>query len=233
MEKETEQFNSVNLKPISEGLGLNHFADGLPYAPTHKSRRQITRFAFPPMANEALAPPSPQGLPHASLPPTETTTAPSRAVNTAEFEPAQELRAASFHWRSLAYVIDVAVLTVAYLAIVWVAFTMNGFDLLSLLFSRAGSNLFGPLAVFFFVVYLAYFLIQETGWKTTLGKSLFGISIHAASGGGVITRSLLFFASAMPIGIGLFWALFDHERRCWHDVMTGTRLVVRTWPFED
>jgi uncharacterized RDD family membrane protein YckC len=32
--------------------------------------------------------------------------------------------------------------------------------------------------------------------------------------------------SWLPAGLGWWWALFDRERRTWHDILTGTRTVV-------
>ena len=32
--------------------------------------------------------------------------------------------------------------------------------------------------------------------------------------------------SALPLGLGFLWVLFDHERRAWHDRLSGTRVVV-------
>jgi uncharacterized RDD family membrane protein YckC len=32
--------------------------------------------------------------------------------------------------------------------------------------------------------------------------------------------------SLLPLGLGLFWALFDRDGRAWHDRRSGTRLVM-------
>lgn len=32
--------------------------------------------------------------------------------------------------------------------------------------------------------------------------------------------------SALPLGLGFLWVLFDPERRAWHDRLSGTRVVV-------
>jgi uncharacterized RDD family membrane protein YckC len=31
--------------------------------------------------------------------------------------------------------------------------------------------------------------------------------------------------SLLAVGLGFIWALFDGERRCWHDIAAGTRFV--------
>src|SRR4051794_21394875 len=43
MEKNTEPSFSLRFKPVTEGLGLNHFADGLPYAPATSKRKLSTQ----------------------------------------------------------------------------------------------------------------------------------------------------------------------------------------------
>jgi uncharacterized RDD family membrane protein YckC len=47
--------------------------------------------------------------------------------------------------------------------------------------------------------------------------------------------ALRFFASwlsLLPAGLGYWWALVDRERRCWHDRLSGTR-VIRAVPAAD
>ena len=31
--------------------------------------------------------------------------------------------------------------------------------------------------------------------------------------------------SLLALGIGFLWSLFDRDRRCWHDMVSGTRLI--------
>ncbi len=46
---------------------------------------------------------------------------------------------------------------------------------------------------------------------------------HPTSGA-VLLRTLLFLPLAASV-VGLVWALFDDQRRCWHDQLSGTRVV--------
>jgi uncharacterized RDD family membrane protein YckC len=64
----------------------------------------------------------------------------------------------------------------------------------------------------------------------TLGMRAWRIRV-VTSGGGPVTwpRAIVrFFAGwlvALPGGVGYWWALFDRQRRCWHDRLSGTRVV--------
>lgn len=44
-----------------------------------------------------------------------------------------------------------------------------------------------------------------------------------------IARNLLKFLSILPLGLGLWWAIFDRRNRCLHDVLTGS-YVASTYP---
>jgi uncharacterized RDD family membrane protein YckC len=64
----------------------------------------------------------------------------------------------------------------------------------------------------------------------TLGMRAWRIRVIAADGGTVNWRraTLRFFAgwaAALPAGFGFWWALLDPQRRCWHDRLSGTRVV--------
>jgi len=48
---------------------------------------------------------------------------------------------------------------------------------------------------------------------------------HAATLGALCLRYAVATLSLLVVGLGFVWALFDGERRCWHDVAAGTRFV--------
>lgn len=62
---------------------------------------------------------------------------------------------------------------------------------------------------------------QEVAFHTSLGKRLFRIEVDAP-GTTLLLRSLFFLISLSMLGLGLFWALFDKKRRCWHDIITDS-----------
>lgn len=197
---------------MTEGLGLNHFADGLPYTPVSQRRKPMVQFNFPP-------PRAPRANP-ASENSTQTATA-----TETETDALLETQNASFVRRMLAFGLDVFFSASMFTLIVWASFSLNGYDLSELLMSRRGVQMFWPLTLLYVVVHMGYFLIQETTWRRTLGKAIMGIRINSSSGFATLGRAACFFISAIPFGIGLLWYFFDSKRRCWHDVITDTEVV--------
>lgn len=67
----------------------------------------------------------------------------------------------------------------------------------------------------------------------TPGKLALGIRIIDAETGGappigrLVLRYLGYIVSAIPLGLGYFWMLWDARRQTWHDKIGGT-LVVKT-----
>lgn len=206
---ETQHGDRIKLKPLSEGLGLSHFADGLPYTPQRRVTRPTGHFNFPPPRQPRTA------QPEAAVP-----------VESVSIE-GSELRNAGFVRRALAYAIDVSFSAALFAAIAWGSFRINGYSLVSALEGAEGFQMLLPLFLLYLVVYLGYFLIQETTWRSTIGKALFGISIRSASGFATVGRALCFFVAALPFGIGLLWYFFDPKRRCWHDLITESEVVLR------
>ena len=85
----------------------------------------------------------------------------------------------------------------------------------------------GILAIFFYILNCLYFLtlIQRTPGmqlaelKLVPGRGKSGISFLP-----VLIRTLSFFPSALSV-TGLVWAFFDHQTRCLHDIISGTRVI--------
>jgi len=64
----------------------------------------------------------------------------------------------------------------------------------------------------------------------TLGMRAWQIRVVALDGPGLTwPRAALRFAASwvalLPAGLGYWWALVDSERCCWHDRLSGTRVV--------
>ena len=84
------------------------------------------------------------------------------------------------------------------------------------------ANLIGALVVLLFWVER----------QATPGKLVLGLSIVDAETGGVPTlgrftlRYVGYLVSALPLGLGYLWAIWDKRKQGWHDKMAGT-LVVR------
>jgi uncharacterized RDD family membrane protein YckC len=54
-------------------------------------------------------------------------------------------------------------------------------------------------------------IVHETGGRPGWGASL--------------ARFALSWLSAACLGLGFAWSLFDHSKRCWHDIGSRTRLI--------
>lgn len=86
-----------------------------------------------------------------------------------------------------------------------------------------------------FMAYLAavaylYFAGQWAGGGRTLGMRSWRLRLVTAAGGAVgwaaasrrVASALI---SWLPCGAGFLWSLLDHDRRAWHDHLSGTYLV--------
>ena len=67
---------------------------------------------------------------------------------------------------------------------------------------------------------------------TTPGKAILGIYVvkkdgRSAGFGTMIVREWIVKWISTPLSLGFFWALFDKEKRTWHDMILGTYVVVR------
>lgn len=109
--------------------------------------------------------------------------------------------------------------------------------------------LYLPLAVGFGVVdindtgqykylFFVYMLIVAVGFHIwfwthggqTLGMRTWSMKLFSEDGGRVSTRQALVrygvaLVSMLVFGLGFLWSLFDKEKRSWHDMASGTRLV--------
>ncbi len=99
--------------------------------------------------------------------------------------------------------------------------------------TRGGREV-GPGTPWFGASIVAIALLFCAGFWTrggqTLGMRAWRIRVIAA-GGGPITwprAAARFFAgwlAALPAGLGYWWAWFDRDRCCWHDRLSGTRVI--------
>jgi uncharacterized RDD family membrane protein YckC len=85
-----------------------------------------------------------------------------------------------------------------------------------------------------FLLYLLAVWFAYLGWcwhrgGMTLGMRAWRVYLENAEGGRpgwgrCLARFLLSLLSAAPAGAGFLWSLFEREKRCWHDLLSGTRL---------
>ena len=91
-----------------------------------------------------------------------------------------------------------------------------------------GDNLVYQLCLLalLFVYFVGYW--SRTG--RTLGMQSWGLRVELPDGKppGIAAASLRFVAailSWLPAGLGFVWQLWDSEKLCWHDRLSGTRLI--------
>ena len=65
----------------------------------------------------------------------------------------------------------------------------------------------------------------------TLGMRAWGVRLVGSRPSGVtwiecLVRFLAALISLLALGMGFIWAAFDRQKRGWHDLLSGTRLVV-------
>jgi uncharacterized RDD family membrane protein YckC len=71
---------------------------------------------------------------------------------------------------------------------------------------------------------------------STPGKMIFGMRIVDAKTLENPTRKQLFIryvgymVSAVPIGLGFLWMVFNKQRRSWHDMLSGTMVIYKRKP---
>ena len=79
----------------------------------------------------------------------------------------------------------------------------------------------------------AYFIISWRRGGQTIGMRAWRLHLVSDDGKPMSQRqSWLRFGMAwislLALGIGFLWSLIDRERRCWHDMVSGTRLIRRS-----
>lgn len=80
------------------------------------------------------------------------------------------------------------------------------------------------------VIPLAYFFLSVAITGKTVGKGVMGLRIVQAGGGRLsaarsFVRALAYLVSLMLVGAGFLWVLVDRDRRGWHDMLAGSRVI--------
>ena len=75
-----------------------------------------------------------------------------------------------------------------------------------------------------------YFFLTVALTGKTVGKGLMGLRIVTVGGKRLsVARSFVrvpaYFVSIIPLFVGFLWVLVDRDRRGWHDIVAGTRVV--------
>jgi uncharacterized RDD family membrane protein YckC len=87
-----------------------------------------------------------------------------------------------------------------------------------------------PLQLALLSITAAYFVLSWTRGGQTLGARAWRVRVVRADGSRVtvadaLARFALGWLSLLVLGLGFVWCLIDPQRRCWHDLGSGTRLL--------
>lgn len=131
---------------------------------------------------------------------------------------------ASFGRRLAAHLIDSLILTVALVAVsipLGVAAVLQGAS------PGLGSLIGSLLGTFLPVAYCVGYWSRKgaTPGKTALGIRVVDSADATPSGTQSVVRYLGYILSSLPLCLGYAWMLWDREKRCWHDILSGTRVI--------
>jgi uncharacterized RDD family membrane protein YckC len=145
------------------------------------------------------------------------------ARSTARSSVAQEY--ASFGRRLGAHVIDSVIMNVVVGA--GYALVALGSGVVGTVEPTAVTILVGVLGGLVPMIYFVWFWVRK---GATPGKSALGIRIVGADGSALtgmqsFIRFLGYIPSSLFFCVGYLWMIWDGEKRCWHDMMAGTRVI--------
>ncbi len=91
-----------------------------------------------------------------------------------------------------------------------------------------GSVWFGASLIGLHALFFCWFWVHG---GQTLGMRAWRLRVERRDGGPVgwrraAARYAAAWLSLAAAGIGFVWSLLDRERRCWHDILTDTRVVL-------
>ncbi len=97
----------------------------------------------------------------------------------------------------------------------------------SILFG-AGGEVGGGISFLVGILYNWYFWTRQDG--QTPGKKIMNLRVVKADGSQLsdidaLIRAVGYYVSGMFFALGYIWALFDDEKRAWHDIFAGTRVI--------
>jgi len=76
-----------------------------------------------------------------------------------------------------------------------------------------------------------YSILLWVNWNgQTVGKKALGIKVVKEDGSSLdyqtaVIRYLCYFVSAIPLGLGYFWVIWDEKKQGWHDKIAKTLVV--------
>lgn len=170
---------------------------------------------------------------------------------TGRFERFEQVITSSRPWyfveRAVAMASDRAYLSLLWLAAVWIVKSLTGADYLdrsahlrlwqpgavpgdSLVLQAAIGFLYGLPIVIFMAVLAAYVVSTAALWGRTPGMHFAGLRLVTREGtkpgvGRLLVWHAVSHVSGLCLLLGYLWCLVDRERRTWHDIAAGVRVV--------
>jgi uncharacterized RDD family membrane protein YckC len=143
---------------------------------------------------------------------------------------------AGFFSRTVAFIIDLVILSVvqlvgsALIQLLLRFFRLTG--LVTYIKSLLESTAFqiGSGALLFALIVIGYYTFFWTLVGFTPGKAILGLKVVRGNGKKLsfwrsIVRFFAYWISAIPLGLGFFWVLWDPKRQGWHDKIAGTQVL--------
>lgn len=92
----------------------------------------------------------------------------------------------------------------------------------------AGREIGGGIGLLATVAYNWFFWTRWNG--QTPGKRMMGLRVIKADGTVIsdidaVIRAVGYYVSGLVMALGYVWALFDDQKRAWHDIFAGTLVV--------
>ena len=126
--------------------------------------------------------------------------------------------------RTLAGLVDLFIIGISTGALIVAADIFSGIEVL-------GFASIVNFSLLFLLIYFTYSLFFFRASSQTIGMMMTNLRLVTGKGterprvGRILLRSFGFLISLCCFGIGLLWALFDQDHRCFHDRLTSTRVV--------
>ena len=147
--------------------------------------------------------------------------------------PAERDFRAGFWLRFMAFAIDFLLLlfiSTAFVTMGFIFLTLGSSGGREILFFKQARVIIPTLFPFSCVLALIYFSFFHAAWGKTLGKMIFGLRLIRMDGEAIsflrgLGRTFAYILSAVPFFLGFIWTGFSREKRAWHDLIAGTRVI--------
>jgi len=166
-----------------------------------------------------------------------------------KFRPNLSGHYAGFVSRLIAFTVDLLILSIVIMFLTWFVptsismmqlrpdeligrhfpYISNFFELIYQSFTNLGTTwgIFGIISIILYYSLFVSFAGQTPG-KALLGLRIVPISGQKISFNRAMFRYLLYYLSALPLGLGFIWILIDDRRMAWHDKIART-YVLYAW----